>query len=297
MAEDGSQRKPTKIILIVVAVLILALAGTAIVVVQSRIRRFPDGSNTGVPSGTTLQPSGPVRITTAGQIIDGLEIRGDVLIQAPNVTIRNSRIVGGQINFGYNGNAERFSLTIEDCELDGSSLPVSESAPMSALGVSNLTARRMNIHGYGKGVQIEGDNVTLEDSWLHGITYAGATHNEPIYAGGGRNIIIRHNTIDATGDYNHITGAVVLLGDFAAFEDVTVRDNILTGGGYTVYAGSADGKPFPLARNTEFVDNVFTRDAFPDGGRWGPVVAFVAGNGNVWADNTWQDTGLPVEPH
>ena len=53
---------------------------------------FPDASNTGVPAGTVLTPSGGLTITTAGAVINAREITGQVVVNAPNVTIRNSRI-------------------------------------------------------------------------------------------------------------------------------------------------------------------------------------------------------------
>ena len=53
---------------------------------------YPDANCTGVPAGTTLTPSGGLTITTAGTVIDGRDITGQVVVNAPNVTIRNSRI-------------------------------------------------------------------------------------------------------------------------------------------------------------------------------------------------------------
>src|SRR5659263_245731 len=57
----------------------------------------PGASNTGVPAGTTLTPSGELRITTANQVIDGLDITGPVTVEAPGVVIENSRIHGDDV--------------------------------------------------------------------------------------------------------------------------------------------------------------------------------------------------------
>ena len=54
---------------------------------------MPDANNTGVPPGTNLTPSGSMTITAAGAVISGRAITGAVTVDAPNVTIRNSRIV------------------------------------------------------------------------------------------------------------------------------------------------------------------------------------------------------------
>src|SRR5262249_23250151 len=53
---------------------------------------WPDASNTGVPAGTTLTPSGSLTITQAGAVIDALDVTGSVTVDAPNVTIKRTRI-------------------------------------------------------------------------------------------------------------------------------------------------------------------------------------------------------------
>jgi hypothetical protein len=44
---------------------------------------FPDFINTGVPAGVTLTPSGGMVINTSRAVIEGLDIRGQVTINAP----------------------------------------------------------------------------------------------------------------------------------------------------------------------------------------------------------------------
>jgi hypothetical protein len=238
------------------------------------------------PRASTLRPSGPLTISNPGAVLVGLEIAGDVIVDAPGVTIRDCRILG-RVIVRRDGDRTGATLRIEDSELDGRSLPATKSAHLAALGVSHITARRLEIHGFGKALQIEGDDVLLENSWLHGLTYDGRSHNDAIYTGGGRNIVIRGNLIDASGPHEHITGAVVLLGDLSPISQVTVERNVLTGGGYTVYAGSAPGKPFPQPQSLRFSNNAFTRDAYPNGGFYGPVTGFDPVVGNVWEGNFW----------
>ena len=57
-------------------------------------RGYPDPAynSVGVPSGTTLTPSGSITVTTAGAVIDGKDVTGDITVSANNVTIKNTRV-------------------------------------------------------------------------------------------------------------------------------------------------------------------------------------------------------------
>jgi hypothetical protein len=53
----------------------------------------PGPHNTGVPAGTTLTPSGSIRVEQDGAIVEDLDIDGAITILADNVTIRRERVV------------------------------------------------------------------------------------------------------------------------------------------------------------------------------------------------------------
>ncbi|MFZ5851468.1 MAG: hypothetical protein ACOYY2_08765, partial [Actinomycetota bacterium] len=59
------------------------------------------------------------------------------------------------------------------------------------------------------------------------------------------------------------------------------------------YAGSNPGKPYPMASNVRYRNNVFGRMYYPQCGLYGPVTSFAPGNGNEWTGNVWED-GTPV---
>jgi hypothetical protein len=82
---------------------------------------WPDATNTGVPPGTSLTPSGGFTITTNGQIVEELEVSGTVVVQADNVTIRNSKFtVAGTESISIGGSPGTYTgLVVEDCEFDG----------------------------------------------------------------------------------------------------------------------------------------------------------------------------------
>jgi hypothetical protein len=54
---------------------------------------FPDPTNTGVPLGVRLVPSGSLRITQPGAVVSGLLVTGTIDVQASNVTIENTRVI------------------------------------------------------------------------------------------------------------------------------------------------------------------------------------------------------------
>src|SRR5262249_5379141 len=57
---------------------------------------YPDPTNTGVPAGVLLTPSGSVSISTPGAVVSGLEVNGTISINASNVTVENSRVIQNQ---------------------------------------------------------------------------------------------------------------------------------------------------------------------------------------------------------
>ena len=75
---------------------------------------FPDATNTGVPAGVTLTPSGPLNIRTAGAVVSGLDITGWVEINAPNVTLKNCKV---RATTWAAVTVKAPGAVIEDCEI------------------------------------------------------------------------------------------------------------------------------------------------------------------------------------
>src|SRR6202012_4821296 len=57
---------------------------------------YPDPSNTGVPPGIALAPSGSLSITQPGAVAPGLQVTGTIQVLADNVTIENTRVIQDQ---------------------------------------------------------------------------------------------------------------------------------------------------------------------------------------------------------
>ena len=246
---------------------------------------FPDETTTGPPSGLSLTATGPITADTAGEVIEAVDVDGDITVTAADVTVRNCRITVSDAYWGVIIREEG-SLTIEDCEIVGSG--------SSGQGIFNpytrpLVVRRVDISAFADGVMTDVGEIV--DSYIHDLQGPPDSHHDGIQNGGGGPLTVRHNTILNPHDE---TSAIALFQDFGVPHDVLVEDNLLAGGGYTVYGGAgSSGTP----TNIQFIGNVFSRRIHDNGGFWGPVAYWDgSGEGNEWRDNVWEDTGDEVTP-
>lgn len=226
---------------------------------------YPDATNTGVPSGVALTPSGSITVTTNGAIIDGLDISGQIVVNADNVTIRNCRITSSDY---YPIDYARAGLLIEDCEIIGTA-----DAVTAAVSFDNYTIRRCNIGGTTDGLKANSD-VVIEDCYIHDLRVSGGSHNDGIQSTGGSNVTVRHNTID-TGD----AGVAIQFG--SSDTGWLVTDNLIHSSGWAFNGGAGTS-------NDTFTNNRFA----PVPGWYGPIG--VEGTGNVISGNYYDDTGNPI---
>jgi hypothetical protein len=216
----------------------------------------PDASTTGVPPGTTLTPSGPLTITTAGSVIDRREISGQVVVNAPNVTIRNSRIRSNAM-WAVDNNST--GLLIEDSEIINQ--PTSgEPNCHNGIGNSNLTVRRTEITGCENAMNIDNPgNVTLVDSYIHDLDTTGPSYvwgNEPHTDGiqigeAASNLVIRHNRIDPSPGGGVTSGIIMYTGSGTPDSNTWIEDNYIDGRGasYAIYAPRSQTHDVYINRN------------------------------------------------
>lgn len=224
---------------------------------------WPDATNTGVPKGTVLTTwNGDRTVTVAGTVINGLNITGCLIINANNVTVRNSRIgtdgdCGDYVVRSFN----RSGVLIEDTEI------VLGGNETKGIAFDGYTARRVWFHG-GSDCAHMGANVLVEDSFCD--IPAGGPADGPHYDGfqsdGGRNIVIRHNTIRVP--YAQ-TSAILMSTNTSPITDVTIVNNLVAGGGYSIYCGTDSGGD--VRGKLTFSGNVIAKTYFSKGGYWGPT--------------------------
>jgi hypothetical protein len=254
---------------------------------QASLTGFPNASNTGWKhTGVTLTPyAGPETITEDGAVIDGKSIDKCLWVRAQDVVIKRSRIrCGGHFAVRVEEDAR---VTIEDTEIDGRG-----SSGTLCIAFQNYTAVRVDCHGVGDGLRV-GSKVSVVDSYIHGLVGCSGCHNDAIQSTGGSDIVLRHNTIENPFKQ---TACIKLGNEQGALRRVLVEDNLLNGGGYTVYGGGTDSN----VQSIKFLNNRFRRAPagfFSDGGHYGPVSYFDSGlSGNEWSGNVWDDNGSTVRP-
>jgi hypothetical protein len=199
----------------------------------------PGPKNTGVPPGTALtQHVGNMVVTTPGVTLDGLDIHGFVSIRAANVTIKNSIIRGGVATSGNPGlvtdtDAAGTNFVLQDSEL----VPEHPSVAIDGVRGWNYTLTRVNIHGTVDGAKVIGNNVTIQNSWLHDTVYYDVdpyqggqhTHNDGVQVLNGTKIRMLNNTI--TNNYN---SALQVTQGNGVVSDLWFNGNWADGGGCTV---------------------------------------------------------------
>ncbi|MEV6596527.1 hypothetical protein AB0M36_06605 [Actinoplanes sp. NPDC051346] len=252
---------------------------------------FPNAGTTGVPAGVTLKAATTtsLRIRKAGTVIDRADIRGEISVEANNVTIKNSRVVNAG-NWGIVQRPEVSGLVVKDSEIRGNGKDRLQYAILN-LGSGDISILRNDISGVSDALST---NVGLiEGNYLHDPVYFDGDHTDMIQSNSGppagQRLVIRHNTVVNTLEQ---TAAIALFQDFGVQHDATIEHNLLAGGGYALYAGA--GK-LGTSYNIRVIGNVFSREVFAKSGQYGAVAYWDSGgSGNVWQDNVWADTGRPV---
>jgi Right handed beta helix region len=266
---------------------------------------FPDATDTGVPGGMTLRSvpgqvsSGPgwhfdpkggyVAVTAHGTVLSGLSIPCNLEIDASDVTVRDVRVVTG----GYFGISLRHTtgVTIEDSTVMGQNLTSGRvnSAIDDVYGDSTgIVIKNNDISRFRTGVQVS--TGLIVGNYIHDPGYIHGDHTNGIYvAGSAEPLTIYGNTIfnnlGQTDDINlHASSSRQNLAN------KMVVDNLLAGGGYSIYGGVRNG----LTSNIVIKDNEFGRLYYPDGGQYGPAAYFnPRQTGNVWSGNVWSGNVWP----
>lgn len=191
---------------------------------------YPDATNTG-PTGA-LSASGSVSSSANGQIIENLDIAGSVTITHANVTLRNCK-VSLYDDASLIVSATGANVTIENCLIDG--LAGSYVGIYVEAGGS-ITA--CEIRNFENGILSNG-NTTVSDTYIHSMTStAAAPHYDCFECNGGSNVTLTHNTFVCEQDQ---TSCVMFDNLYSGLSNITVNDNVLIGGGYTLYCDGQFG--------------------------------------------------------
>ncbi|PPD08110.1 MAG: hypothetical protein CTY28_07520 [Hyphomicrobium sp.] len=146
---------------------------------------------------------------------------------------------------------------------------------------------RTRIGAAADGVQIGGRDIQILESEIANLLARSGDHNDTIQMfDSAADIEIARCRIE---NRHAQTSAVTVLG-----RTVTLRSNLLAGGGWTLYGGAKrNGKGGEGARGVRVEDNIFSRAFSATSGSFGPVTYWDNAGGNVWVNNRFE-SGLPV---
>jgi hypothetical protein len=276
---------------------------------------YPDATNTGVPKGLALRsvPShvprsrgwssdahGNVTVFGKGAVFAGYSVHGHIDVTGDNAVIENNAIS----NFGNDATGDGINLTGNPSNVTIRNNDI--SSPHGTSGFKGLYAGIKDITGTARGTKVLYNDIAdastgvqvyiglIEGNYIHDVSGAspeshlnGTTSNGSVIP-----LAIVHNTVF---NPNGQTDAISLFEDFGVEANVVINDNLVAGGGYTIYGGQNAGGA--QAHNIKITDNRFSTIYFPRSGYFGYVTAFdPAAPGNVWSGNIWDSTGKPVEP-
>jgi len=164
-----------------------------------------------------------------------MQINGLVRIEAPGVVIKRTLITGRPLTSSMSliYVAAGGSVTVEDSEL------YAKDPNPYIRGVigANFTLTRVNIHDVTDQLMITGDNVKVQDSWLHKNLYylqdpnfgGKPTHDDNIQIAHGTNLVFQNNTFE--GSHN---AAVMVAQSGGTVSGMTVAGNSIGGGACSI---------------------------------------------------------------
>ena len=209
----------------------------------------------------SLNRSGCVTARGTGQVVENLVIDGcTIAVEAENVTIRNVKLTHTSVDMWGIIIREGASARIENVEIAGRDKSTG-SIQYAILSQTEkpVTVDRANIHHCHNCIQ--GEFLTVTNSYIHNMADPPGAHVDGILCTGPCGLTLRHNTV--LNEHGQ-TSAIALFPDFGTPRDSVIDNNLLAGGGYTVYAGEDD------ATGIKVTNNRFSRLYYPKGGYWGP---------------------------
>ncbi|MCW2644723.1 MAG: hypothetical protein QOF87_4426 [Pseudonocardiales bacterium] len=188
----------------------------------------PSAATTGVPVGTHLtRHNGNITVTRAGTRINAMDLYGFLVIKAANVLVTNSVIRGGVATGGNPGLVSNTWAAATNFVLqDSTVVPAHPSVRLDGVRGANYTLTRVDIYGTVDGAKVIGNNVRIQNSWIHGLVhYAhdpyqgnGPSHNDAVQVLNGRNV--------------HMTGNALVGGSNSALQ-ITQGNGVVAGLGFT----------------------------------------------------------------
>jgi hypothetical protein len=188
---------------------------------------YPDQSNTGVPAGMALTPSGNIS-AGAGATITQKDVNGTIEVTGNGVTIKDVRVTNsGDSSSAIHVDGGVTGTTIEDSTLRGAatSNAIQYAVTNGGNGTKGLRLQMYNCTECWSG------NGTLQDSYAISNGVIAGAHYEAVYIPGGSSepTTIEHDTL-----LNPNQQTAGIFGDDHAYgpmHNVTIDNNLVADGG------------------------------------------------------------------
>jgi hypothetical protein len=276
---------------------------------------YPDPTNTGVPAGTTLTPSGSITVSRPGTVISDVDVTGTITITASNVTIEDSRVTQTS-TCGTTNTCGNYAIGI--------------APDLTGVRLVNVETRTTPGATCQQDIRNTGSEVAIEGSYMHacdGNLYAvgptviknsyGVTKIE-ISTDHIENVYLNETSVEAVHDtlFNPVNQTAVIFGNSGGgvavpdcSNQITVLGSLLAGGGYSIYpcahaetAGSStlnvQGNHFGRCLSTPIYEaagghhpcaaGFDTNGYYPNSGSYGIASSYFPGVG-TWRGNVWDD--------
>lgn len=184
---------------------------------------YPTTSTTGVPGGTVLTvTSGDLTIKTSGAVVQNREIHGCIDVQAPNVIIRNVRVVG-PCAYGIQTYRAGGTTTIDRVEVNCT------DAHGSGIAGPGFYAHAVYLHDCENGLEINGGS-SIVDSVISAREANSEGHGDMIQSQDGNSVLIEHNTFIGV---NPLTSSIIT--NPTLNNNWKILRNFLASGAFTLY--------------------------------------------------------------
>ncbi|NMN73128.1 hypothetical protein [Rhizobium sp. 57MFTsu3.2] len=226
-------------------VLVLALHVSTVFGGSPPTSGFRPLNHTGVIDETVLKKfEGTYYVGTDNTVVENLEIRGNIVVEAKNVTIRNIRLNSGTPWHAIIVADEASGFTLQDSDIDGGGGTVN-----GVLGFGLFL--RNSIRGVDNGINVTGPSI-IRENHIFGLFSRKGGHYDGIEINGGHDIEITGN--DIVNDHGQ-TSAVMMNNEFSGLSNIVIENNRLVGGGYTVYLDGRKGGGAVNAASIRIITN------------------------------------------
>jgi len=226
-------------------------------------------------------------ITQDGTVIENQIINTNIVVEADDVIIRRCIITTNQMygikNHGWVGNDPiSKNLLVENCIISGTT--------SAAIYGQYITIKGCTIFDCGVDGMKLARYAVVKNNHVHHLGKNDGSHADCIQIVGGEHFIIEDNWLDlpiadTLGNEYKSNACIIAQSDYSAVDVISIRNNYMEGGNYTVYLRD---RGFGSPTNVRMHGNTFGTDY-----RFGPLSLdnspTTSIDNNKWADGSFMD--------